>query len=277
MKQITLKTGETVPALGLGTWKMGIGEPDEAGQIEALRTGIDLGLTLIDTAEMYGEGRSEALVGKAIAGRRDEVFVVSKVLPSNASLKGTIAACERSLRHLSTDRIDLYLLHWRGSVPLAETVQAFETLKRDGKIRHWGVSNLDPSDMAELARVPGGTGCVADQVEYSLSERGIEWDLLPQNRKAGIATMAYCPLGEGNLVDHAGLAEVGRRHGVSAATVALAYLLQQPDVIAIPKSRSAARVRENAAALDLKLDRDDLAAIDRYFPPPTGPSPLAMT
>ena len=174
-------------------------------------------------------------------------------------------------------RIDLYLLHWRGGVPLAETVEAFETLKRDGKIRHWGVSNLDPSDMAELARVPGGQNCVADQVEYSLAERGIEWDLLPQNRKAGIATMAYCPLGEGELVNHPGLAEIGRRHGVSAATVALAYLLQQPDVIAIPKSRSAARVRENAAALDLKLDPDDLAAIDTHFPPPKGPTPLAMT
>lgn len=277
MKHITLKTGETVPALGLGTWKMGVGDPDEAGQIEALRTGIDLGLTLIDTAEMYGEGRSEALVGKAIAGQRERIFLVSKVLPSNASRKGTIAACERSLRHLATDRIDLYLLHWRGGVPLAETVEAFETLKRDGKIRHWGVSNLDPSDMAELARVPGGQNCVADQVEYSLAERGIEWDLLPQNRKAGIATMAYCPLGEGELVNQPGLAEIGRRHGVSAATVALAYLLQQPDVIAIPKSRSAARVRENAAALDLKLDPDDLAAIDTHFPPPKGPTPLAMT
>jgi aldehyde reductase len=276
MKTVELPGGDKVPALGLGTWKMGIGEQDEAGQIAALRTGLDLGLTLIDTAEMYGGGRSEALVGQAIAGRRDEVFLVSKVLPSNASRAGVLAACERSLKHLATDRIDLYLLHWRGNTPLSETVDAFETLKRDGKIRHWGVSNFDASDMAELVGVPHGGNCVANQVLYNLADRGIEWDLLPHCQERKIAVMAYCPLGEGNLVSHPALSEIGRRHGVSAATVALAWLLAKPGVIAIPKSRSADRVRENAAALDLALDAEDMAALDRIFPPPSGPSPLAM-
>ena len=277
MKQVKLPSGEQVPALGLGTWKMGVGEPDEAGQIEALKTGLDLGLTLIDTAEMYGNGRSESLVGKAIAGRRDEVFLVSKVLPQNAGRRDAIAACERSLRHLGTDRIDLYLLHWRGNVPLAETVAAFEALKTDGKIRHWGVSNFDLSDLSDLSKIADGTACQANQVMYSLSERGIEWDLLPESRRSGMAIMAYCPLGEGELVSHPGLAAIGRRHGVSAATVALAWLLHQPGVISIPKSRSAARVRENAAALDLILTAEDMAEIDRLFPPPAGPRPLAMT
>lgn len=277
MKQVKLPSGEQVPALGLGTWKMGVGEPDEAGQIEALKAGLDLGLTLIDTAEMYGNGRSESLVGKAIAGRRDEVFLVSKVLPQNAGRRDAIAACERSLRHLGTDRIDLYLLHWRGNVPLAETVAAFEALKTDGKIRHWGVSNFDLSDLSDLSKIADGTACQANQVMYSLSERGIEWDLLPESRRSGMAIMAYCPLGEGELVSHPGLAAIGRRHGVSAATVALAWLLHQPGVISIPKSRSAARVRENAAALDLILTAEDMAEIDRLFPPPAGPRPLAMT
>lgn len=277
MRKVVLKSGEAVSALGLGTWKMGIGEPDEAGQIEALQTGMDLGLTLIDTAEMYGNGRSEALVGKAIRGRRDGVFLVSKVLPENASREGTIAACERSLRHLGTDRIDLYLLHWRGRHPLAETVEAFERLKREGKIRHWGVSNLDPADMAELSALPQAENCMANQVMYNLAERGIEWDLLPDAQKRQIAIMAYCPLGEGQLIDHPELVAIGRRHGVSAATVALAWLLGRPGVIAIPKSRSAARVRENAAALDLALSPEDLETLDRHFPPPHGPRPLAMT
>lgn len=277
MRHVVLKGGERVSALGLGTWKMGIGEPDEAGQIEALQTGIDLGMTLIDTAEMYGNGRSEALVGKAIRGRRDGVFLVSKVLPENASREGTVEACERSLRHLGTDRIDLYLLHWRGRHPLAGTVEAFERLRADGKIRHWGVSNLDPADMAELSGLPQAQNCVANQVMYNLAERGIEWDLLPEAEKRQIAIMAYCPLGEGQLIDHPELAAIGRRYGGSAATVALAWLLTRPGVIAIPKSRSANRVRENAAAADLVLAPEDLAALDRLFPPPRGPQPLAMT
>lgn len=277
MRWVKLLTGEDVPALGLGTWKMGVGDRDEADQLEALRTGLDLGLKLIDTAEMYGDGKSEMLVGKAIAGRRDEVFLVSKVLPSNAGHDDAIAACERSLRHLGTDHIDLYLLHWRGNTPLAETVEAFETLKRSGKIRHWGVSNLDLSDMQELAAVPHGGSCVANQVLYNLADRGIEWDLLPRMQQQDIAVMAYCPLGEGNLISHPGLAELGRRHGVSGATIALAWLLQKPGVIAIPKSRKASRVRENAAALTLALSAEDLAELDQMFPPPRGPAPLAMT
>nr|WP_316656026.1 aldo/keto reductase [uncultured Gellertiella sp.] len=277
MKFVELPGGEKVPALGLGTWKMGVGEPDEAGQLQALRSGFDLGLTLLDTAEMYGDGRSEALVGQAMAGRRDEVFLVSKVLPGNAARAGVLAACERSLKHLATDRIDLYLLHWRGNVPLGETVEAFEQLKRDGKIRHWGVSNFDPSDMEDLRGVTGDKACAANQVMYNLAERGIEWDLLPDCRTRRIAVMAYCPLGEGQLVGHAGLAEIAGELGVSGPTLALAWLLHRPGVIAIPKSRSAARVHENAAALDLRLGPDILAALDRLFPPPTGPSPLAMT
>lgn len=276
MRWVELLTGELVPALGLGTWKMGIGEPDETGQIEALRTGLDLGLKLIDTAEMYGDGRSEMLVGKAIAGRRDEVFLVSKVLPSHAAKKNVISACERSLDNLGTDRLDLYLLHWRGHTPLAETVEAFETLKRDGKIRHWGVSNFDPADMEELAGVPDGQACAANQVLYNLADRGIEYDLLPQSQRQKIAIMAYCPLGEGNLVGHAGLAEIGRMHGVSAATVALAWLMQKPGVISIPKSRSPDRLRENAAALELFLGPEAIDALDHLFPPPRGPSSLAM-
>lgn len=277
MRTIRLKGGETVPALGLGTWKMGIGEPDEAGQIAALRTGLDLGLILVDTAEMYGNGRSEALVGKAIQGRRDGVFLVSKVLPQNASRAGTVEACERSLRHLGTDRIDLYLLHWRGEHPLEETVEAFERLKQQGKIRHWGVSNLDTGEIAELSALAHGENCVANQVMYNLAERGIEWDLLPDAGRRDMAVMAYCPLGEGQLIGHPGLEAIGERHGVSGATVALAWLLTRPGVIAIPKSRSAERVRENAAALDLVLTAEDLAALDRHFPPPRGPAPLAMT
>lgn len=276
MKRVTLPGGEQVPALGLGTWYMGDRRSDRAREVAALRAGLDLGLSLIDTAEMYAEGGAEDVVGEAVAGRRDEVFIVSKVYPHNASRSGVPAACERSLRRLGTDRIDLYLLHWRGSVPLAETVAAFERLKREGKIRHWGVSNLDSDDMRELAAVPDGDKCVADQVLYHMGERGIEWHLLPALQRAGVATMAYSPLGQGEILDAPVLGEIAERHGVTPAAVALAWVLRQPGVIAIPKSADVARTRANARATELALDAADLAAIDRAFPPPRGPRPLAM-
>lgn len=275
MKTVSLPDGERVPALGLGTWKMEAGQPDEAEAIRALRTGLDLGLTLIDTAEMYGDGRAEQLVGKAIAGRRDSCFLVSKVLPQNASASGTIAACERSLRHLGTDRIDLYLLHWRGRHPLAETLSAFQQLQSEGKIRHWGVSNFDVEDIDELVDLAGGEAVAANQVMYSLECRGIEYDLLPQARRLGMPVMAYCPLGSGHLVYHPALAAIAVRHRATPAQIALAFLLDRPGVIAIPKSARPARVQENAAALEIVLTDDDRAELDRLFPPPDRKMPLA--
>ena len=265
-----------MPALGLGTWHMGERGRRRADEVRALQAGLDLGLTLIDTAEMYGEGGAEEVVGEAIAGRRDEVFVVSKVYPHNAGQRDAIAACERSLTRLRVETIDLYLLHWRGAVPLGETVGAFERLKADGKIRHWGVSNFDPKDMAELRGVPAGAGCAADQVLYNLSTRGIEWDLLPDCRGRGVVVMAYTPLGQGDLLGAPALAGVAAKHGVSAAAAALAWVLRHPGVITIPKSSSPAHLRENAAAADLTLDTEDLDALDAAFPPPTGPSRLAL-
>ena len=277
MRQVTLNTGETVPALGLGTWQMGTGEPDEAGQIRAIQTGVDLGMKLIDTAEMYGEGRSESLVGKAIAGRRKEVFLVTKVIPSNASRLGAISACEASLKRLGTDMIDLYLLHWRGRFPLAETVEAFEELKTSGKIRHYGVSNFDAGHIKQLGALSPKPVCAANQVQYNLADRGIEFDLLPDCQRQEIVIMAYCPLGQGGLVNHPALAPLARKHGVTSAAIALAFLILRPGVIAIPKSAAASRVTENAKAAGVTLDEADLAAIDAAFPPPKRKMPLAMT
>lgn len=276
MRTVELPGGEVVPALGLGTWHMGERGSDRAAEAAALRAGLDLGLTVIDTAEMYAEGGAEEVVRDAVAGRRDEVFVVSKVYPHNASRKGTPLACERSLKRLGTDRIDLYLLHWRGSVPLAETVEAFERLRDAGKIRHWGVSNLDPDDMRELLAVPDGRRCVTDQVLYHVGERGIEWDLLPACQKSGVTVMAYSPLGQGEVLDAPVLAQIATARGVTPAAVALAWVLRQPGVLAIPKSADVARTRANAAAADLVLDPAEIAAIDRSFPPPRGPRSLAM-
>lgn len=277
MRQVKLYTGETVPALGLGTWQMGTGGPDEAGQIRAIQTGLDLGMTLIDTAEMYGEGRSESLVGKAITGRRREVFLVTKVLPSNASRRGAVSACEASLKRLGTDMIDLYLLHWRGQHPLAETVAAFEELKSSGKIRHYGVSNFDLGDMKQLAALSPRPVCAANQVQYNLTDRGIEFDLLPECQRQEIAVMAYCPLGQGGLVNHPALAPLARKHGVTSAAIALAFLIARSGVIAIPKSAAASRVTENARAAAVTLDEADFAALDAAFPPPERKMPLAMT
>ncbi|MDE2618414.1 MAG: aldo/keto reductase [Burkholderiales bacterium] len=276
MKQVRLSSGEPVPALGQGTWYMGENRSARKEEVAALQLGLDLGLTLIDTAEMYAEGGAEQVVGEALVGRRNQAFLVSKVYPHNASRQGTLAACERSLKRLKTDRIDLYLLHWRGSCPLAETVEAFEALQRAGKIRHWGVSNLDLADMQELRGVPGGAACAANQLLYNLGRRGIEWGLLPWLRQQGAATMAYSPIEQGRLSRHKGLQDFARRHGMTAAQAALAWLLAQEGVIAIPKSAHLARVRENAAAADMTLDPAQLAELDRLFAPPTGPSALDM-
>jgi diketogulonate reductase-like aldo/keto reductase len=276
MKQVRLPSGEQVPALGQGSWYMGEDRSARKAEIEALQLGLDLGLTLIDTAEMYAEGGAEEVVGEAIAGRRDEVFLVSKVYPYNATRQGVVAACERSLKRLKTDRIDLYLLHWRGQYPLAETVAGFEALQRAGKIRHWGVSNLDLDDMRELASVPGGGACAANQLLYNLSRRGIEWDLLPWLRERGMPVMAYSPIEQARLLRHKGLQDLARRHGMTPARAALAWLLGQEGVMAIPKSASAAHVRENAAARDIVLDAAQRAELDRLFAPPTGPSALEM-
>ncbi|MGQ9366146.1 aldo/keto reductase [Azospirillum sp. ST 5-10] len=273
---IRLPGGDEVPVLGQGTWFMGEDARSRAGEVAALRLGLDLGMTLIDTAEMYGDGGAEEVVGEAIAGRRDAVFLVSKVLPQNATRRGTIAACERSLRRLGTDRIDLYLLHWRGRPPFAETIEAFETLMRDGKIRRWGVSNLDPDDMAELVGLPGGTAVQTDQVLYNLTRRGIEHDLLPWCRRRGVPVMAYSPIEQGRLLGEPALRRVAQRHGVTPAQVALAWTLRDGGVIAVPKAATPAHVRDNRAALDLRLDGQDLAELDRAFPPPDGPQPLEM-
>jgi aldehyde reductase len=276
MKTVLLPCGERVPALGQGTWNMGDDPALRAEELATLRLGLDLGLRLIDTAEMYGEGLSESLVGEAIAGRRDEVFLVSKVYPHNASRKAMRKSCENSLRRMRTDQLDLYLLHWAGSVPLEETLEAFAALQRDGLIRHFGVSNLDLSAMRELLSLPGGEGVQTDQVLYNLTRRGIEYDLLPWLRQRGIPVMAYSPIEQGRLVNNRSLADFAARRGMTPAQVALAWLLQQDDVIAIPKTSSRVRLRENVGALDHPLDAAALAELDRLFPPPKGPVPLEM-
>ncbi|TXL64150.1 aldo/keto reductase [Zeimonas arvi] len=276
MRSVTLPSGKTVPCLGQGTWTMGEGPSARAREIAALRTGLDLGLTLIDTAEMYGEGLAEALVAEAIEGRRDEVFIVSKVYPHNASRRDVAAACERSLARLATDRIDLYLLHWRGSVPLAETVRGFEDLQHAGKIRHWGVSNLDLADMRELWSVPGGAQAATNQLLYNLERRGVEWDLLPWLRERGVPVMAYSPIEQGRLLRHRGLRAFAQRHGMTPAQAALAWLLRREDVIAIPKASSPERVKENAGAIAHRLDAAQLAELDALFAPPERAVPLEM-
>lgn len=275
-RTVLLPDGTSVPALGLGTWRMAEDPARRADEIAALRTGIDLGLTLVDTAEMYADGAAEILTGEAIAGRRDGVFLVSKVLPQNASREGTISACEASLNRLGTDRIDLYLLHWRGPYPLAETLEAFRSLVRDGKILRWGVSNFDADDCQELADLPGGGEMATNQVLYNPLRRGIEFDLLPWLRERRIPAMAYSPVEQGELVVHPVLAEIGRRHEATAAQVALAFAMREGDVIAIPKSGQPERVRENAGALRLMLTAEDRAEIDRAFPPPRRQVPLEM-
>jgi diketogulonate reductase-like aldo/keto reductase len=270
---VRLSSGEIVPILGQGTWYFGEEVRRRSDEIAALRAGLDLGMTLIDTAEMYGDGGAEIVVGEAIEGRRDEVFLVTKVLPEHASLRGTIAACERSLRRLQTDRVDLYLLHWRASHPLEETLRAFESLVDQGKTRYWGVSNFDVDDMEELVALPGGERVATDQVLYNLSRRGVEWDLLPWCRRRGIPAMAYSPIEQGRLLSDTRVRAVAKRHGATPSQIALAWVMRS-GVIAIPRARSESHVHENRAALDIELTEEDLADLDAAFPPPSAKRPL---
>ena len=276
LPMVTLPGGERVPALGQGTWHMGETRRIMEQEAAAVRLGIELGMTLIDTAEMYGNGGAEEMIARAAEGLRDDLFIVSKVYPHNASRTGVIAACERSLARLRTDRIDLYLLHWRGSIPLAETLAGFEQLMRDGKIRHYGVSNFDRADMTEWVALKGGESVAANQVLYNLSRRGPEWDLLPWCRERGIAIMAYTPLGQGSLLHNRTLADIARRSDATPAQVALAWLLRQEGMIVIPKAAHLEHVRDNRGALNVLLTEEDLAALDRAFPPPRGKSSLGM-
>jgi len=271
-----LPSGEAVQVIGQGTWKMGEDARRRADEVAALKLGLDLGMRLIDTAEMYASGGAEEVVAEAIAGRRDDLFLVSKVLPSNASRTGVPAACEKSLKRLRTDRIDLYLLHWPGSVPLGETVEAFEALKKAGKIRHWGVSNFDTDEMEELTALPAGGNVQTNQVLYNLSRRGPEFDLAPWSRKLGIPLMAYSPVEQGALARNARLEAIAKRHDATPAQIALAWVMQQDGVIAIPKASRQEHVRQNVAALDIQLTGEDLAELDRAFPPPTRKRGLEM-
>lgn len=265
---IALRSGAAMPVLGLGTWRMGERRDRREREIAAVKAGIDLGVTLIDTAEMYGEGEAEKIVGEAIAGRRERMFLVSKVYPHNASRRGAVAACKRSLKRLGTDHLDLYLLHWRGDVPLAETVGAFQALQADGNIRAWGVSNFDSSDIEELLALRGGDDCAANQVLYNLGARGVEWDLVPLCRGAGIALMAYSPLDQGRLLRERALQTIAAKIGATPAQVALAWLLQQRDVAVIPKAADVAHVHDNLSAARLHLDRAACEELDHTFPPP---------
>lgn len=268
--------GAEVPALGQGTWRMGEDASLRRAEVAALREGVELGMTLIDTAEMYAKGEAERVVGEAIAGTdRDRLFLVSKVYPHNASRRGVEQACERSLRNLGVDTLDLYLLHWRGGVPLAETVEGFERLRARGLIRRWGVSNFDVADLEELG--PSLAGCATNQILWNLQARGVEFDLLPFCAARGMPAMAYSPLGQGGaLLRHGALAAVARRRGVEPASVALAFALRRPGVIAIPKAATPAHLRANRAAVGLALDEGDWAELDRAFPPPRRKRALAM-
>ncbi|MDB5585995.1 MAG: hypothetical protein JWP26_965 [Devosia sp.] len=269
-----LPDGTPIPVFGLGTWKMGERNSDTTAEIAALRAGLDEGVTLFDTAEMYGAGGAERVLGEAIAGRRDDTFLVSKVLPSNAGRAKAIAACEASLRSLGTDRLDLYLLHWRGSVPLSETVRALEDLVAAGKILRWGVSNFDPADIVELDAL--SKRCAANQVLYNLTRRGIEFDLLPQAQRRSLPIMAYSPIEQGALLDHPILTEIARNHAATPAQIALAWVLRQPGIVAIPKTSRADRISENLGALDIELTETDLAKLDKAFPPPRRKASLEM-
>lgn len=276
MKTVRLPSGERVPALGQGTWNMGEKKKERAEEITALQLGVDLGLTLIDTAEMYGDGKSEELIAEAISGRREQVFLVSKVLPERATRLGMIKACEGSLRRLRTNWLDLYLLHWREKVPLEETLAGFETLVQDGKIRHWGVSNFEVGDMKELADLPGGSELTTNQVLYNLTRRGIEYDLLPWCREREVPIMAYSPVEQGRLLEEPELKKIASRHGATPSQVALAWVLRHDDVIAIPKAGKSRHVRENHGALHLRLSKQDLSELDDAFPPPTRKVQLEM-
>ncbi|MGY2046551.1 aldo/keto reductase [Methylobacterium sp. JK268] len=275
MRTLTLRTGAVVPVLGQGTWRMGEVPRERRTEAEALRAGIDRGLTLIDTAEMYGEGDTESFLGEALGPLRERVFLVSKAYPHNADRTRLRRACEASLRRLRTDRLDLYLLHWRGRVALEETVAGMEALVRAGQIRAWGVSNFDTDDVDDLIEA-GGTACAVNQVLYNVTRRGPEFDLFPAMAARGIAVMAYSPVEQGRLPQEGALAAVASRHGATPYQVALAFTLRRPDLVAIPKAASLAHVEENAAAADLVLTPEDLATLDADFPPPRRKTPLEM-
>jgi diketogulonate reductase-like aldo/keto reductase len=278
IRTIALPDGETIPVLGIGTWNMGDRWQTRAEEIAALQLAVDLGMTVVDTAEMYGNGAAEELVAAALSHRRSETFIVSKVLPQNATRRGTIASCEASLRRLKTDRLDMYLLHWRGSIPLDETLAAFNSLQAGGKIRHWGVSNLDLDEMKEIAGLEKRLGgrVAVNQVLYNLTRRGVEYDLLPWCRTRGVPLMAYSPLEQGRLAQHKALRTIASRLAATPAQVALAWVLRQTGVMAIPKSAHVDRVRENHAALGMQFTPEDLAELDDAFPPPAGKIALEM-
>ena len=273
---VRLADGTNVPALGLGTWRMGESVRTRKREVAALQAGIDAGMTLVDTAEMYADGGAEEVLADAVDGRRDDVFIVSKVYPHNAGSRSMIAACERSLARLRTDRLDLYLLHWRGRIPLAETIGAFERLRREGKIVRWGVSNFDTADIDELLALSDGSRCVVNQVLYHVGERGIEFSLLPRCRDRSIAIMAYAPVGEGTLLRDAALIRIAENAGITPAQLALAWLLRRDGVISIPQTSDIAHVHENRAATSIELSAATLAAIDAAFPPPKKRSRLAV-
>jgi diketogulonate reductase-like aldo/keto reductase len=279
---LSLPDGSPMPRFGLGTWRIGEGRRTRAGDLAALRLALELGYRLFDTAEMYGEGGAESLLGEALAAaqrgplHRDALFVVSKVYPHHASAAGVVAACERSLKRLRLDHLDLYLLHWRGAEPLAETVRGFEQLRRRGLIHHWGVSNFDLADMQELMAVPGGTACASNQVWYSLSRRGVEFDLLPWQQLRQMPLMAYSPIDQGALAEHAGLAALAARHGLTPGQLALAWTLAQPGVVSIPKSSDPQRLRQNLEAARRPLPAEALDALQRLFPPPRRRQALAI-
>jgi len=280
MKQVVFRDGLSVPALGMGSWNIGDSVASRAEEIASLQEGLDLGLSVIDTAEMYGSGRSERLVGEAIRGRRDQVFLVSKVLPSNATYEGTLSSCTASLERLGTDHLDLYLLHWRGGVPLEETLDALVHLQDQGLIRRWGVSNFDTEDMEELDSL--NEDCAANQILYNLEARGVDHDLLARDRQAQIVSMAYSPLGQGGALLHEPvLATIARAHATkngpaTPAQIALAWTIRHPNLLSIPKAGSRRHLRENIAALSIELTSEDLAQLDAHFTPPDEKRPLEM-
>ncbi|MGB3759328.1 MAG: aldo/keto reductase [Rivularia sp. (in: cyanobacteria)] len=276
MKTLHLPSGREIPVLGQGTWRMGEDSSQKDAEIAALRLGLDMGMTLIDTAEMYGEGGAEEVVGEAIKNRREEVYLVSKVYPHNASRKGAVEACERSLKRLKTDCIDLYLLHWRSSIPLSETLGAFESLKQAGKIRDYGVSNFDADDMKKAINLANGKEIATNQVLYNLARRGIEWDLLPWCHQHNIPIMAYSPIEQKGILKNSVLKSLASRHNATPAQIGLAWLLQQPGIIAIPKASNPEHVKENSAALDIQLTQEDLTELDQAFPPPNRKMSLAI-
>jgi diketogulonate reductase-like aldo/keto reductase len=275
-RTVTLPRGATVPRLGMGTWYLGEDPDGRDIQLSALRTGIEIGLTLIDTAEMYGDGAAEELVGKAVAGRRDDVFLVSKVLPHHATREGTAKACQDSLRRLGTDHLDMYLLHWRGPVPLAEVVEAMEALVHAGLIACWGVSNFDAPDVDELVAVPGGDHVQTDQILYNLAQRGPEYDLVPMCRELGMPLMVYSPVDHGRLLEQPAVRRMAADKGVTPAQLAIAWVLRLPDVFAVAKASTRAHVIENRAAMEIGFSQDELDQLDRIFPPPMAKAPLEV-